>query len=104
MAQETLDELDEVADLMMLLPTPVAEASPVGEARADETCDQYGFPLEPELVEPYKDFMASYYYKHQARMRSKWLRFLQKVNGSFWKHIDEGSLLTLSPSLHRETK
>lgn len=77
LAIETLDELDEVADLMLLLPSVSAPPSPVGVARSDETCDQYLFPIEPDFVERYKEFMV-YYVRHQGKMRAKWLKFLQK--------------------------
>lgn len=71
---ETLDELDEVADLLML--PVVASTSRMPED--GDAVDQYGFPLDPDHVLPYRDLMNSYYLRHQEKMRDRWLRFLQK--------------------------
>ena len=68
LVDKALDDLDEVADLL-LLPTSAAHVPP--------RCDQYGFPLD-NLEQRYNEFMQGYS-KEQSKMRRRWLKFLQML-------------------------
>ncbi len=87
---QALDDLDEVADLL-LLPAAATFVAP--------RCDQYGFPLDqlsPRVEEKYNDFMQSYP-AEQDKMRRRWLKFLHKrvAEEDIMKRDHREELLTL---------
>jgi hypothetical protein len=86
MVGQALDDLDEVADLLLL--------SAIGNAPAP-SCDYYGFPLQ-ELEVKYKEFVTEYMVE-QDKMRKRWFKFLQKrsVDRETMLLVDREEVLTL---------
>ena len=74
---KTLDQLDEVADLLLITPSSEKLRSPKKE-HEDVSCDEYGFPFESETCkEMYMSFVESYS-REQEKMKRKWVSFIQK--------------------------
>jgi hypothetical protein len=115
-----LDELDEVADLL-LLPCMDLETSnnpnnnniysnnnnnisvdydvesnvnSSNDPPNWEQCDQYGFPVESADLPKYREFSVAYV-KEQEKMRSRWVKFLQKPQADMLSPVNREELLVL---------
>jgi hypothetical protein len=87
---KALDDLDEVADLLLL---------PAADKTVAPRCDQYGFPLdqfEPRVEAKYNEFIGAYV-KDQEKMRRRWLKFMHRHAGedSIANPENREALLTL---------
>ncbi len=83
-----LDELDEVADLLLLPESPSpAPPAPANHPASAAGRDAYGF--QPEDAAAFAEFTAPYAVE-QARMHRRWMKFLRKTaNGDLLANRDE---------------